>query len=90
MIFQNGGNIKKVNLPDKVLLQRLVPLVVLMGFLLALWTVFDQPLAETILTANQLKFSMCRMTAFAYGIYGGEDSLLNQQYMFNLAICIKG
>ncbi|XP_025105461.1 probable G-protein coupled receptor CG31760 isoform X2 [Pomacea canaliculata] len=74
---------KKVNLPDKVLLQRLAPLPALMTVYLVCWTVLGKPQAVTITMASSKKFFSCSLTYWNYAVYGVEVLLL----LFGVYLC---
>ncbi|KAL5008798.1 hypothetical protein ScPMuIL_014379 [Solemya velum] len=70
------GSIKKIQLPDYVLVQRLVPCIgVTVGFLAA-WTAADPPRAETFRTEAGLKYQGCSQSWWYYAALGGELTLL--------------
>ncbi|XP_059178139.1 probable G-protein coupled receptor CG31760 isoform X2 [Physella acuta] len=76
VIFKAGGATKRINLPDKALLQRMVPLVLLVGVYLTVWTVLDPPKAYTVKTSSALKFYVCTMTWWKYAMFGMEALML--------------
>ncbi|XP_012942993.1 probable G-protein coupled receptor CG31760 [Aplysia californica] len=76
VIFKQGGTMKRVNLPDKALLQRLVPLVALVVVYLGVWSAIHPPLAETVKTSKELKFFVCSMSWWSYAMFGVQALLL--------------
>ncbi|XP_055880727.1 probable G-protein coupled receptor CG31760 isoform X3 [Biomphalaria glabrata] len=76
VIFKSGGATKRINLPDKALLQRMIPLVIVFTGYLSVWTALDPPYAYTVKTSSGLKFFTCSMTWWKYALYGGEALLL--------------
>ena len=72
VIFKAGGSTKRINLPDKALLQRMVPLVVVTVAYLVIWEVLGAPEAVTVKTSAQLKFFVCEMHWWLYGAFGGK------------------
>ncbi|KAH9507194.1 hypothetical protein Btru_056592 [Bulinus truncatus] len=76
VIFKSGGATKRINLPDKSLLQRMIPLVVLVTGYLSAWTALDPPYAYTVRTSADLKFYTCSMTWWKYALFGAEALLL--------------
>ncbi|CAG5132451.1 unnamed protein product, partial [Candidula unifasciata] len=75
-IFRSGGARKRVNLPDKALLQRMLPLVVCVIIYLAIWTGIDPPVVVTEKTSSNLKFFTCSMSWWTYVMYSLEALLL--------------
>ncbi|CAL1526403.1 unnamed protein product [Lymnaea stagnalis] len=76
LIFKSGGAKTRINLPDKALLQRMLPLVALVAVYLTVWTAIDPPVAYTVKSSHGLKFFVCSMTWWKYSFYGVEAFLL--------------
>ncbi|KAK7487087.1 hypothetical protein BaRGS_00021582, partial [Batillaria attramentaria] len=74
---------KKVNLPDKVLLQRLVPLPAVMAIFLSCWTVIGPPQVITVTMDDTKKFFSCSLDYWTYAVYGVEALLL----LFGVYLC---
>ncbi|KAK3786271.1 hypothetical protein RRG08_002015 [Elysia crispata] len=83
VIFKAGGTTKRINLPDKALLQRMVPLVVVTVTYLSAWEVLDAPEAVTVKTSADLKFFVCEMRWWSYGAFGAEALML----LFGVYLC---
>lgn len=73
MIFR-VGQLKRVNLPDKVLLQRLIPLLAVAVAYLAAWTASEWPKVATRKTSGDLKFDVCVEGWWSYGMQGGRST----------------
>ncbi|XP_060062660.1 probable G-protein coupled receptor CG31760 [Ylistrum balloti] len=70
------GRLKRVYLPDKVLLQRMIPLLAVAVAYLAAWTASDWPKVTTRKTINKLKFQVCVEGWWSYGMQGAEAIML--------------
>ncbi|XP_067681814.1 probable G-protein coupled receptor CG31760 isoform X2 [Haliotis asinina] len=77
------GSMKRISLPDKSLLHRLVPIVVVVVVYLSCWTAIEPPRAVTITASNSLKFFHCGPTWWMFAIYGAEALLL----LFGVYLC---
>ncbi|GFN94517.1 G-protein coupled receptor [Plakobranchus ocellatus] len=83
VIFKAGGTTKRVHLPDKALLQRMIPLVVVTVAYLVCWEILDPPKAVTVKTSAELKFFVCEMHWWLYGAFGAEALML----LFGVYLC---
>ncbi|XP_071079423.1 probable G-protein coupled receptor CG31760 [Haliotis cracherodii] len=77
------GSVKRISLPDKALLHRLVPIIVVVVVYLSCWTAIEPPRAVTITASNSLKFFQCGPTWWMFAIYGAEAFLL----LFGVYLC---
>ena len=71
MIF-SVGTYKRVRLPDQVLVQRLVGVILAAITVLAAWTGTSTPEVRTLNTSDGLKFFTCNYGAWEYSVIGGE------------------
>ena len=71
-IFRKRKTIKRVKLPDKVLLQRMAVLVLLLVVYLVVWCAMDPPRADVYVTLDGLKFHMCTKSPWYWALYTGE------------------
>ena len=71
MIF-SVGTYKRVRLPDQVLVQRLVGVILAAITVLAAWTGTSAPEVRTLNTSDGLKFFTCNYGAWEYSVIGGE------------------
>jgi hypothetical protein len=76
MIFSVGTH-KRVRLPDKVLLQRLGLLLLLVIAVLSAWTTSQPPKIETLKTTGDLKFYICEFGPWQYALQGGTLIMLH-------------
>ncbi|RUS75750.1 hypothetical protein EGW08_016501, partial [Elysia chlorotica] len=83
VIFKSGGTTKRINLPDKALLQRMVPLVVVTVAYLTAWEILGPPQAVTVKTSADLKFFVCETRWWTYGAFGAEALML----LFGVYLC---
>ncbi|KAK3093136.1 hypothetical protein FSP39_011547 [Pinctada imbricata] len=78
------GTFKRVHLPDKVVLQRMLPAVGIMTAYLVAWTATDTERTITLTTSDdKLKFKICSASWWYYAIHGGEALLL----LFGVYLC---
>ncbi|XP_070181130.1 probable G-protein coupled receptor CG31760 [Littorina saxatilis] len=74
---------KKVNLPDKVLLQRLLPLPAVMAMYLTCWSIVGTPDVIMVTMADTKKFFSCPFNYWNYAVYGVEVLML----LFGVYLC---
>ncbi|KAL8567676.1 hypothetical protein ACOMHN_008984 [Nucella lapillus] len=67
---------RKVNLTDKVLLQRLAFLPAVMALTLAAWTVVKPPHVVTVVMPDDKKFFSCSFDYWNYSVFGAEALML--------------
>ncbi|XP_069115075.1 probable G-protein coupled receptor CG31760 [Argopecten irradians] len=70
------GQLKRVYLPDKVLLQRMIPLLGVTVAYLTAWTASEWPRVDTGITVGKLKFKVCVEGWWSYGMQGAEAIML--------------
>lgn len=75
MIFTVGTQ-KRIHLPDQILLQRFGFVIIVTVGVLAAWTGSTQPEVDTLETSNKLKFYVCKLGHWEYGIIGGKVGFL--------------
>jgi hypothetical protein len=62
----------KVNLTDRKLLQRLLPMMVVMAVYLMCWTILGQPEVITVKMDDDKKFFSCSFDYWNYAVFGCE------------------
>ncbi|KAL5008366.1 hypothetical protein ScPMuIL_013947 [Solemya velum] len=70
------GLFKRIQLPDHVLLQRLVLCIGATVGVLSVWTAADPPRADTFRTVTGLKYQECHLSWWSHAALGGEVTLL--------------
>ncbi|OWF50378.1 probable G-protein coupled receptor CG31760 [Mizuhopecten yessoensis] len=70
------GQLKRVYLPDKILLQRMIPLLAVTATYLTAWTASEWPRVTTRRTVSKLKFQVCVQGWWSYGMQGAEAIML--------------
>ena len=70
VIFNSRKN-RKVYMPDRRLLKRLVPMPVVMAVYLTCWSVIEHPYVITVVMDDKKKFFSCSFDYWNYIAYGG-------------------
>lgn len=71
VIFRQG-QIKRIQLPDKTLIRRFVPIIAITVAYLVAWTSANRNTTQTRETNAGLKFTMCTENWWSYSAYGSR------------------
>lgn len=82
VIFRQG-QIKRIQLPDKTLIRRFVPIIAITVAYLVAWTSANRNTTQTRETNAGLKFTMCTENWWSYSAYGIEVLML----LFGVYLC---
>ncbi|CAI9715955.1 probable G-protein coupled receptor CG31760 [Octopus vulgaris] len=82
IIFKEG-KVKRVNLPDTALLQRMIPVLAVTIAGLMAWTLDCPPEAVLLETTTSLKYITCSVSLWMYAFYAGEAIML----LYSVYLC---
>lgn len=84
VIFRQG-QIKRIQLPDKTLIRRFVPIIAITVAYLVAWSSANRNTTQTRETNDGLKFTMCTENWWSYSAYGSKKKnyfSVNEIYFF--------
>lgn len=74
VIFRQG-QIKRIQLPDKTLIRRFVPIMAITVAYLVAWSSANRNTTQTRETNDGLKFTMCTENWWSYSAYGSKKRI---------------